>query len=59
MGNRDRSTLRSDSGYGDELPEVAARCPSDHPLSKLSHIPQVDERKDYIIIIKNNADHYA
>ncbi|KAI8626150.1 hypothetical protein F5Y19DRAFT_228359 [Xylariaceae sp. FL1651] len=33
MGNRDRSTLRSDSGYGDELPEVAPRCPSDHPLT--------------------------
>lgn len=36
MGRRDRSSLRSDSGYGDELPEVAPRCPTDHPLSESS-----------------------
>ncbi|KAI1822554.1 hypothetical protein F4861DRAFT_540832 [Xylaria intraflava] len=33
MGRRDRSSLRSDSGYGDELPELAPRCPTDHPLT--------------------------
>ncbi|KAI1129765.1 hypothetical protein F5Y10DRAFT_145285 [Nemania abortiva] len=33
MGRRDRSSLRSDSGYGDELPELAPRCPADHPLT--------------------------
>ncbi|KAI1350032.1 hypothetical protein F5Y01DRAFT_164724 [Xylaria sp. FL0043] len=33
MGRRDRSSLRSDSGFGDELPELAPRCPTDHPLT--------------------------
>ncbi|KAI0968354.1 hypothetical protein F4678DRAFT_474495 [Xylaria arbuscula] len=33
MGRRDRSSLRSDSGIGDELPELAPRCPTDHPLT--------------------------
>ncbi|KAI1438082.1 hypothetical protein GGR50DRAFT_685513 [Xylaria sp. CBS 124048] len=33
MGRRDRSSLRSDSGYGDELPELAPRCSTDHPLT--------------------------
>ncbi|KAI1170890.1 hypothetical protein F4777DRAFT_89666 [Nemania sp. FL0916] len=33
MGRRDRSSLRSDSGYGDEPLELAARCPADHPLT--------------------------
>ncbi|KAI0453472.1 hypothetical protein F5B21DRAFT_284381 [Xylaria acuta] len=33
MGRRDRSSLRSDSGYGDDLPELAPRCPTDHPLT--------------------------
>ncbi|KAI1424210.1 hypothetical protein F5Y12DRAFT_467348 [Xylaria sp. FL1777] len=33
MGRRDRSSLRSDSGIGDELPELAPRCPADHPLT--------------------------
>ncbi|KAI0206664.1 hypothetical protein F4808DRAFT_2554 [Astrocystis sublimbata] len=33
MGRRDRSSLRSDSGYGDDLPEPAPRCPTDHPLT--------------------------
>ncbi|GAW13402.1 hypothetical protein EKO27_g9599 [Xylaria grammica] len=33
MGRRDRSSLRSDSGLGDELPELAPRCPTDHPLT--------------------------
>ncbi|KAI0154719.1 hypothetical protein GGR57DRAFT_502465 [Xylariaceae sp. FL1272] len=35
MGNRDRSTLRSDSGYGDDIAvePATARCPTDHPLT--------------------------
>ncbi|KAI1324227.1 hypothetical protein F5Y16DRAFT_312284 [Xylariaceae sp. FL0255] len=33
MGNRDRSTLRSDSGYGDDIGEATPRCPTDHPLT--------------------------
>ncbi|KAI2631264.1 hypothetical protein GGS21DRAFT_491894 [Xylaria nigripes] len=33
LGRRDRSSLRSDSGYGDELPEPAPRLPTDHPLT--------------------------